>query len=118
MILRIFVSKNKRKINMQFAMEIMTETGTRKRFRRPATAAPSISNDQEVSASVNRFKVTRNRISNKSKKNEIQTDKSEDYKVIMIIIVTCNVQIKNFTTYYKIYILYLIRNFYFHSVPN
>lgn len=101
---------------MQFAMEIMTETGTRKRFRRPATAAPSISNDQEVSASVNRFKVTRNRISNKSKKNEIQTDKSEDYKVIMIIIVTCNVQIKNFTTCYKIYILYLIRNFYFHSV--
>lgn len=68
-------------------MGIMTETGTRKRFRRPATAAPSISNDQEVSASVNRFKVTRNRIGNKSKKNEIQTDKSEDYKVIMIIIV-------------------------------
>ncbi|XP_017755457.1 PREDICTED: probable chitinase 3 [Eufriesea mexicana] len=60
----------------------MFETGTRKRFRRPATAAPSISNDQEVSASVNRFKVTRNRISNKNKKNEIQTGKSEDYKLV------------------------------------
>lgn len=62
-----------------------THTGTRKRFRRPATSAPSISSDQEVSASVNRFKVTRNRISNKNKKNEIQTDKSEDYKVGMLI---------------------------------
>lgn len=65
----------------------MRETGTRKRFRRPATAAPSISSDQEVSASVNRFKVTRNRINNKNKKNEIQTGKPEDYKVGMIIIV-------------------------------
>ncbi|XP_071870555.1 chitinase 7 [Bombus fervidus] len=56
--------------------------GTRKRFRRPATAAPSISSDQEVSASVNRFKVTRNRINNKNKKNEIQTGKPEDYKLV------------------------------------
>ena len=66
----------------------MKHTGTRKRFRRPATSAPSISSDQEVSASVNRFKVTRNRISNKNKKNEIQTGKSEDYKVGMLIVVT------------------------------
>ncbi|RLU26253.1 hypothetical protein DMN91_000046 [Ooceraea biroi] len=55
--------------------------GARKRFRRPTTSAPSISSDQEVSASVNRFKVTRNRVSNKSTKNELQPGRTNDYKV-------------------------------------
>lgn len=59
----------------------MYSPGARKRFRRPTTSAPSISNDQEVSASVNRFKVTRNRVSNKNTKNELQPDKTNDYKV-------------------------------------
>lgn len=56
-------------------------SGARKRFRRPTTSAPSISSDQEVSASVNRFKVTRNRVSNKNAKTELQTGKPNDYKV-------------------------------------
>ncbi|KAL2747341.1 putative chitinase 10 [Vespula maculifrons] len=56
--------------------------GARKRLRRPTTLTPSISNDQEVSASVNRFKVTRNRVNNKNTKNEIQPGKTNDYKVV------------------------------------
>ncbi|XP_043487176.1 probable chitinase 10 [Polistes fuscatus] len=56
--------------------------GARKRLRRPTTLTPSISNDQEVSASVNRFKVTRNRVNNKNTKNEIQSGKTNDYKVV------------------------------------
>ncbi|KAL7300198.1 hypothetical protein TKK_0007041 [Trichogramma kaykai] len=60
--------------------------GARKRFRRPTTAKPLVSNnDQEVSASVNRFKVTRNRISNKNTKNELQPGKSSsdnNYKIV------------------------------------
>ncbi|XP_001604515.2 probable chitinase 10 [Nasonia vitripennis] len=58
--------------------------GARKRFRRPTTSRPSLSNDQEVSASVNRLKLTRNRISNKSTKNELQSSKgaTEDYKIV------------------------------------
>lgn len=56
-------------------------SGARKRFRRPTTSAPSISSDQEVSASVNRFKVTRNRVSNKNTKNELQPGRTNDYKV-------------------------------------
>lgn len=59
----------------------MYSPGARKRFRRPTTSAPSISSDQEVSASVNRFKVTRNRVSNKNTKNELQPGKTNDYKV-------------------------------------
>lgn len=60
-------------------------SGARKRFRRPTTSAPSISSDQEVSASVNRFKVTRNRVSNKSTKNELQSGKTSDYKVSYVL---------------------------------
>ncbi|XP_017893236.1 probable chitinase 10 [Ceratina calcarata] len=58
--------------------------GTKRRFRRPATTTQPITTDQEVSASVNRFKVTRNRVSNtnKNKKNEIQNGKPEDYKLV------------------------------------
>lgn len=55
-------------------------TGARKRFRRPTTQA-TLSSDQEVSASVNRFKVTRNRVSTKNNKNELQSGKTTDYKV-------------------------------------
>jgi len=60
---------------------IVCVSGARKRFRRPTTSAPSVSNDQEVSASVNRLKVTRNRVSNKNTKNELQPSKTNDYKV-------------------------------------
>ncbi|XP_012271912.1 probable chitinase 10 [Orussus abietinus] len=55
--------------------------GARKRFRRP-TPSTSTSNDQEVSASVNRFKVTRNRLNTKTTKNEVQPEKTGDYKVV------------------------------------
>ncbi|KAF7989656.1 hypothetical protein HCN44_008330 [Aphidius gifuensis] len=60
--------------------------GARKRFRRPTTSAPGLSNnDQEVSASVNRFKVTRNRLGSKLTNNELQTGlgtKTSDYKIV------------------------------------
>ena len=76
--------------------------GARKRFRRPTTARPSISNDQEVSASVNRFKVTRNRISNKSTKNELQQGKTTDDQKVR-----CNEDIK---VYHEIQLLYTKHN--------
>ncbi|XP_044591649.1 probable chitinase 10 [Cotesia glomerata] len=66
--------------------------GARKRFRRPTTSSPgSLTSDQEVSASVNRFKVTRNRLGTKNTKNELQptsdstatsSTKSNDYKIV------------------------------------
>lgn len=71
---------------IEITVFLLLQKGARKRFRtRPTTQRPSISNDQEVSASVNRFKVTRNRISTKNTKNELQPGKaSEDYKVPII----------------------------------
>ncbi|XP_074098334.1 chitinase 7 [Cotesia typhae] len=66
--------------------------GARKRFRRPTTSSPgSLTSDQEVSASVNRFKVTRNRLGTKNTKNELQptsdstatsSTKLNDYKIV------------------------------------
>ena len=55
----------------------------RKRIRRPVSqSSTALTGDQEVSASVNRFKVTRTRgVTSKNTKNEIQTGKANDYKV-------------------------------------
>ncbi|XP_012260741.1 probable chitinase 10 [Athalia rosae] len=54
----------------------------RKRLRRPTTARPVISSDQEVSASVNRFKITRDRLSSKGTKNELQATSPNDHKIV------------------------------------
>lgn len=79
---------NKFGILLLWFILILLYTAARKRLRRPTVSTSSLTSDQEVSASVNRFKVTRNRASIKNTKNELQPSnggslnkKSNDYKV-------------------------------------